>query len=126
MLHSEEVRRLPEDKKATHGSKSVSSINSGSYDPGPVAQDETSSARLNTAELSTVQAQQNDILLEEFPEGPYGAATDQPATGKSTPWTPGQQSVSAFRDANPVDSNRKVAIHEPARDAPKNTVEAEN
>ena len=109
----------------THGPPMVSSINSGSYDPGPVT-DTTEGAQLKSAELSIVQAQQNDILVEEFPDGPYGAAIDGPIEGKSTPWRESQQSVSAFRDANPVDSNRKTALDEPPRDARKNTIEAEN
>lgn len=116
---------MTNEKNETHGSPVVQSTNSGSYNPGPVT-DTTEGENLNSAELSFVQAQQNDIQLEEFPEGPYGAATDEPIEGKSTPWGPSQQSVSAFRDANPVDSNRKVALNEPPRDAPKNTLEAEN
>jgi hypothetical protein len=48
-----------------------------------------------------------DILPEEFPEGPYGMAeyNDQPV-GKSTPWQPGQRVVSRFRDENPAFSDR--------------------
>jgi len=45
------------------------------------------------SELSTVQSQRNEILQEEFPEGPYGAATNEVRLGKATGWEPGQHST---------------------------------
>lgn len=116
---------MTSEKDETHGPPVVQNRNSDSYKPGPVS-DTSEGTNLKSAELSVVQAQRSDIQLEEFPDGPYGAVTDAPVEGKSTPWSPSQQSVSAFRDANPIDSNRKVALDEPPRDAPKNTLEAEN
>ncbi|MBA4493705.1 hypothetical protein ACFO25_04840 [Paenactinomyces guangxiensis] len=47
-------------------------------------------------ELETVQSVHNEIIPEEFPEGPYGAATTPEKPGKTSPWRPGQRSVSAF------------------------------
>lgn len=35
------------------------------------------------SELSTVESQRNEILQEEFPEGPYGAATNEARLGKA-------------------------------------------
>ncbi|MEJ8544027.1 hypothetical protein [Brevibacillus borstelensis] len=46
------------------------------------------------SELSTVESQRNEILQEEFPEGPYGAATNEARLGKATGWEPGQHSTS--------------------------------
>jgi hypothetical protein len=104
----------------TSGAHGVESVNSGSYHPGPVTDDQQS------AELSYVQAQQNDLLLEEFPDGPYGAATNEPL-GKSAPWKDGQRSISAFRDQNPAFSDRKVPLDEPDTDgAPRGTIEGQN
>jgi hypothetical protein len=45
------------------------------------------------SELSTVESQRNEILQEEFPEGPYGAAHDEVRLGKATGWEPGQHST---------------------------------
>ncbi|MCL6445868.1 MAG: hypothetical protein K6T83_20875 [Alicyclobacillus sp.] len=98
----------------------LQSTNSGWYDPGPVNETE-----LPNAELSTVQAHVLDLQLEEFPEGPYGAATSEPL-GKSTPRRDGQTSVSPFRDQNPMGSDRKVALHEPPDDDPIGTLDGES
>ncbi len=94
----------------------LESYHSGSYNPGTIS--ETSANNLDAAN--------NDIMLEEFPEGPYGAAEDGPAQGKSTPWRENQRSVSAYRDANPISTNRKVPEDEPPHDAPPGTIEGEN
>jgi hypothetical protein len=45
------------------------------------------------SELSTVESQRNEILQEEFPEGPYGASTNEARLGKATGWEPGQHST---------------------------------
>lgn len=45
------------------------------------------------SELSTVESQRNEILQEEFPEGPYGAATNEELLGKATGWEKGQHST---------------------------------
>lgn len=97
------------------------SRNSGAYHPGPIKDNDAP-----TAELSFVQAQQQDILLEEFPDGPYGAATNMPKLGKSTPWREGQRGISVFRDQNPVASNRKVPLDEPPAKAPRGSIEGQN
>ena len=108
-------------RKPKPSDPSIKSGNSGSYNPGPVNESEWPNA-----ELSMVQAQQKDIQLEEFPEGPYGAATNTKRLGKSTPWKPGQAAVSAFRDSNPITSDRKVALKEPPFRAPKGSIEGQN
>lgn len=48
------------------------------------------------SELSTVESQRNEIIHEEFPEGPYGAATDEVRLGKATGWEKGQHVISNF------------------------------
>lgn len=47
-----------------------------------------------SGDFEVVKSQRNEILQEEFPEGPYGAATNEARLGKSTPWEPGQHSTS--------------------------------
>lgn len=41
---------------------------------------------------------QNNLIPEEFPEGPFGSAIndDEPVSSKSTPWEDGQRRESAF------------------------------
>jgi hypothetical protein len=99
----------------------TSSVNSGAYNPGPI-----NDRDLPTAELEFVQAQQYDIQLEEFPEGPYGSPTNMPRLGKSTPWRAGQVGISAYRDENPVTSARKVSLDEPPPKAPRGSIEGQN
>lgn len=98
----------------------VESNNSGSYHPGPIGNEDGQSP-----ELSYVQSNQDDLRLEEFPEGPYGAST-HPSLGKSSPWEKGQASISAHRDQNPVDSDRTVPQNEADFDAPRGTEEGQN
>lgn len=98
----------------------IRSKSSGAYDPGPIGNEDGSSP-----ELSYVQAWQDDLQLEEFPEGPYGSPITGPM-GKSGPWQKGQVSVSAHRDQNPVGSDRKLAEHEPPFEAPPGTQEGQN
>lgn len=118
MQDSDENQR--KDLSDTGGAHGIHSVNSGSYDPGPIT--DTG----NDAELSYVEAQQDDLLLEEFPDGPYGSATNE-RLGKSTPWRKGQRSISAFRDQNPVSSDRKVPLDEPSTNgAPRGTIEGQN
>ncbi len=52
------------------------------------------------SELSTVESLRNEILPEEFPEGPYGAPTNELRLGKATGWEEGQHSTSAFTYEN--------------------------
>ncbi|WP_274433836.1 hypothetical protein [Alicyclobacillus sp. ALC3] len=98
----------------------IHSNNSGSYHPGPIGNEDGASP-----ELSYVQAWQDDLQLEEFAEGPYGAATAG-LPGKSSPWQRGQAVASAHRDQNPVDSDRKLAAHEPPFEDPPGTQEGQN
>lgn len=60
-------------------------------------------------ELEIVQAWQKDVLVEEFPEGPYGAQIylDQ-KIGKSSAWKPGQHVVSRYQDENPTSNDFRV------------------
>ncbi|GGD56146.1 hypothetical protein [Paenibacillus nasutitermitis] len=48
------------------------------------------------SDLSTVESQQNDLVLEEFPEGPYGASIISENLGKSTPWRISQRTSHRF------------------------------
>lgn len=98
----------------------VTSSNSGGYHPGTIGNEDGQSP-----ELSYVEAQQDDLMLEEFPDGAYGANANY-KLGKSTPWRKGQRSVSAHRDQNPVDSNRTVPLEEPPYGAPRGSQEGQN
>lgn len=49
----------------------------------------------NFRELNTVESQQNELVPEEFPEGPYGAAVSG-KPGKSSPWRPTQHASPRF------------------------------
>jgi hypothetical protein len=99
----------------------LTSVNSGWYNPGPIHDTD-----LPNAELSSVQARDYDILREEFPEGPYGAATNEEKLGKTSPWRPGQAVVSSLRDQNPMSSDRQVTLDEPPARAPKGSIEGQN
>lgn len=37
-------------------------------------------------DLSTVESQRNEVIPEEFPEGPSGASTNEDVLGKESPW----------------------------------------
>jgi len=87
----------------------VSSPNSGAYDPGPVDQGETD---YPTADVAAAQAATYDLAVEEFPEGPYGATTDERRLGKTSPWLPGQMVSGRFRDTNMITSDRHTAPYE--------------
>lgn len=47
-------------------------------------------------EVSTVESLHNDVFPEEFPEGPYGAATNEEKLGKTSPWEPDQHAAPQF------------------------------
>ncbi|MCL6625653.1 hypothetical protein [Alicyclobacillus shizuokensis] len=108
--------RTHEDQFERNPNRSQTVSPSGAYNPGPV----------EAADTDVVEAWRNDLQLEEFPDGAYLAATHPERLGKSTPWRPGQQSVSHLRDQNPVSSDRKVARKEPPANAPEGTIEGEN
>jgi hypothetical protein len=107
--------------KAKNGNAPLTSVNSGWYNPGPI-----NDTDLPNAELSAVQARDYDILREEFPEGPYGAPTNEEKLGKTSPWRPGQAVVSSLRDQNPVSSDRQVTLDEPPAQAQKGSIEGQN
>ncbi|MFC2947161.1 hypothetical protein [Virgibacillus sediminis] len=50
------------------------------------------------SDFSTVDRVRNELIPEEFPEGPFGSAIneEQAVQGKSSPWKEGQQRQSAF------------------------------
>ncbi len=51
-------------------------------------------------ELSTVESQRNELIPEEFPEGPYGSDIIPENLSKSTPWRQDQRRTSAFTYEN--------------------------
>jgi hypothetical protein len=51
-------------------------------------------------DLSTVESQRNDLIAEEFPEGPYGSSILSETLGKSTPWREDQRSQNRFTYEN--------------------------
>jgi hypothetical protein len=98
----------------------VHSKNSGRYTIPPTSQVP------GEEELELVEAYTQDLTLEEFPEGPYGATTNEVKLGKTSPWKAGQQSIGRYRDANPMRSDRMVVQDEPDANAPMGTIESEN
>ncbi|WNR47130.1 hypothetical protein MJB10_21055 [Paenibacillus roseipurpureus] len=52
------------------------------------------------ADLKTVESQRNDLIPEEFPEGPYGTSMLTESLGKSTPWREDQRSPNRFSYEN--------------------------
>ncbi|MFD1674914.1 hypothetical protein [Alicyclobacillus fodiniaquatilis] len=87
----------------------LESPNSGAYNPGPVKAGDND---YPTAELAGVQQHIYDLAVEEFPEGPYGAAHNAAHLGKETEWKPGQAVSGRFRDSNMIRSDRTVATEE--------------
>lgn len=51
-------------------------------------------------DLATVESQRNDLIAEEFPEGPYGSSFAPEILGKSTPWREDQRSYNQFTYEN--------------------------
>ncbi|GGE07118.1 hypothetical protein GCM10011571_05440 [Marinithermofilum abyssi] len=47
-------------------------------------------------DLGTVESLRNEVVPEEFPEGPYGAATNEAHLGKSSPWRESQHAAPQF------------------------------
>lgn len=47
-------------------------------------------------DTATVESQRNDIIPEEYPEGPFGAATNEDVLGKETPYTASQHAAPRF------------------------------
>lgn len=52
--------------------------------------------RAESTDLSTVESQRNDLVAEEFPEGPYGSDLRSDSLGKSTPWRKDQRPPNRF------------------------------
>ncbi|WP_139491326.1 hypothetical protein [Brevibacillus dissolubilis] len=76
----------------------------------------------NFSELSTVESQRNEILQEEFPEGPYGATTNAERLGKATGWEEGQHSTSTrftYETRNLHENlSRRYPVSHPTHDEP--------
>lgn len=71
-------------------------------------------------DVSTVQSQHNDLVAEEFPEGPYGSSLEAESIGKSSPWRKGQHSPRRF-------GNENLELHEAeGREYPGEDPVAEN
>jgi hypothetical protein len=51
-------------------------------------------------DLATVESQRNDLIAEEFPEGPYGSSIITESLGKSTPWRRDQRPPNRFSYEN--------------------------
>ncbi|KIL41905.1 hypothetical protein SD70_04730 [Gordoniibacillus kamchatkensis] len=47
-------------------------------------------------DLATVESQRNDLIPEEFPEGPYGTPLEVESLGKSSPWRRDQRSPDPY------------------------------
>lgn len=55
-------------------------------------------ARKKFSDFPNVDRQQNELIPEEFPEGPLGSAInkEESVQSKSSPWLKGQKRTSAF------------------------------
>jgi hypothetical protein len=51
-------------------------------------------------DLATVESQRNDLIAEEFPEGPYGSSIVNDTLGKSTPFRKDQRPPNSFNYEN--------------------------
>ncbi|MFC4076106.1 hypothetical protein [Salinithrix halophila] len=47
-------------------------------------------------DVGTVESQRNELVPEEFPEGPYGASTNEDVLGKESPWRASQHAGPQF------------------------------
>ncbi|MCM3632347.1 hypothetical protein [Paenibacillus camelliae] len=52
--------------------------------------------RSESTDLATVESQRNDLIPEEFADGPYGSPTNAEQLGKSTPWRKDQRPPNRF------------------------------
>lgn len=62
------------------------------------------------SDFSNVTKLENDLIPEEFPEGPVGSVinNNQPVSGKSTGWKDGQRRLSAFNYADKEEREGKI------------------
>jgi hypothetical protein len=51
-------------------------------------------------DVSTVESLRNEVIPEEFPEGPYGAAHNEDVLGKESPWIASQHAAPQFSYEN--------------------------
>ena len=73
-------------------------------------------------DVSTVESQRNDIIPEEHPEGPFGAATNEDVLGKETPYTASQHAAPQFTYENRefhAGLKRQDPIGHPTHDDPR-------
>lgn len=56
--------------------------------------------RREYTDVSTVESQRNDLIAEEFPEGPYGSSLSSDTLGKSSPWREDQRPPNRFNFEN--------------------------
>lgn len=58
----------------------------------------TSKGKENYQDFSNVESMRNDLIPEEFPEGPFGSpqGKNEKVKNKNTPWKKGQRFHSAF------------------------------
>ncbi|MFM1654422.1 hypothetical protein ACI7RC_20345 [Brevibacillus sp. B_LB10_24] len=79
--------------------------------------------RKHFSELRTVESTRNEVAREEFPEGPYGASTNEIRLGKATGWEEGQySSPTQFGYENRElheDLSRQFPGSHPANDQPE-------
>ncbi len=77
--------------------------------------------RSDYTDVASVESQRNDLIAEEFPEGPYGSPLRSDYLGKSTPWREDQRPPNRFAYEN-------RALHEglPRNDPPAHLTHDEN
>lgn len=52
--------------------------------------------RRRYTDFSNVESQRNDLIAEEFPEGPYGSSLLSESLGKSKPWRTDQRPPNSY------------------------------
>lgn len=81
----------------------------------------TPDSNIENNDVSTVQSQHNDLIPEEFPEGPYGSSLMAESLGKSSPWREGQHSPRRFGYEN-QELHETEGRHYPSEDpVPENS-----
>jgi len=77
--------------------------------------------RSEYTDLSTVESQRNDLIAEEFPEGPYGSSLLSESLGKSSPWRQDQRPPNRF-----TYENRELHEGLPREDPPEHLTHDES
>ncbi|MCJ8011727.1 hypothetical protein MUG84_08230 [Paenibacillus sp. KQZ6P-2] len=85
----------------------------------------TPDSDIENNDVSTVQSQQNDLIPEEFPEGPYGSSLEAESIGKSSLWQEGQRGPRSFGNEN-LELHAEEERHFPGEDPASESLQNEH